>query len=153
MITMDWILSRESKVYRTVCNLTAIMVLVHMLLGCCWHHHHTSPGEPARAMCVDPAGVDCHCPWCGHERGCPHQPASGGHQGASGCEGSRCVFATEQPSRAPTASTAELSDVAPVGVAVDNELPAESSISARALAATRASQSPRIHLWQQVLLL
>lgn len=140
-------------VYGPVYNLTAVMVLAHLLLGCCWHHQHAFGNQPAGTGCVDSAGAGCHGPSCGEEVGCPHHPAGGEHRGRNGCEGVRCVFVTGQPSRTPAASAAELSNLAAVVPTIDEGLPAESSVWARAFAADRRCPSLRTHLWQQVLLL
>jgi len=150
---MERILSRESMVYGSVCNLTTVMVLAHLLLGCCWHHQHTSGNQPASTRCVDSAGADCHGPSCGEEFGCRHHPAGGEHQDRGGCEGGRCVFVTGQPSRTPAASAAEFCDVVAVAATVDEGLPAESSVWARAFAAAGRCPPLRTHLRHQVLLL
>ena len=63
------------------------------------------------------------------------------------------MFVTGQPSRTPAASAAELSNLAAVVPTIDEGLPAESSVWARAFAADRRCPSLRTHLWQQVLLL
>ena len=150
---MEWVLSRESIVYRSACNLTAVMVLAHVLLGCCWHHQHLSRYQPSCTTCMDVAVADCQGHSCGHEHGCPDQPAGGNHQGQGGCEGGCCVFVSGQPWRTPAASEAEFCDVVAMAGSVDDGPPTESSVLARALAATKRCPSPRIHLCQQVLLL
>ena len=150
---MGWVLSRESMVYGPVYNLTAAMLLAHVLLGCCCHHQHAFGNQPAGTRCVDSAGADCHGHSCGEEAGCRHHPAGGEHRGRNGCEGGRCVFVTGQPSRTPAASAAELSNAVAVAATVDEGLPAESGVWARAFAAARRCPSLRTHLWQQVLLL
>ena len=155
---MKWFLSRESVVYGPFCNLTAVMVLAHMLLGCCWHHRHACGDEPACTINANIARVkiaadDCCSHPCGQELGCPGEPADPEHNGRDGCEGGRCVFVGAQPSRTPAGSATELGDVAAVAVTVVDGLPAESSVSTRAFAATRRCPALRTHLYQQVLLL
>ncbi|MHC4181523.1 MAG: hypothetical protein ACYSWU_28850 [Planctomycetota bacterium] len=150
---MEWILSRESSVRGPVCNLTALTVLAHVLLGCCWHHQHASRDQQACTTCVELAVADCHGHSCGHEHACPHQPAGRNHQGQGGCEGGRCEFVSGHPSRTPEASTAEFCDQVAVAATVDDGPPAESGVSARAFAAARGCPSIRIHLYLQVLLL
>jgi len=150
---MERVLSRESMVYGSVCSLTAVMVLAHVLLGCCCHHQHASPHQPACTTCVHHAGADCHGHSCGQEGGRHHWPAGGEHQDRGGCEGGRCVFVTGQPSRTPVAAAAEFCGVVTVVAMVDDGLPAESSVCAGAFAAGKRCASLRTHLWQQVLLL
>jgi len=150
---MKWPLSRESKVYGPVCNLTAIMVLAHVLLGCCWHHHHASGDEPASTTCLDHVGVDCHGGSYGQERACDHQPAGADHSHGSGCQGGHCVFVTGQSPRMPAAPSTDLCAKTAAAAAVADGLPAESRIWAKAFAAARRCPPLRIHLSQQVLLL
>jgi len=153
MITMKWILSRESKVYGPVCNLTATMVLAHVLLGCCWHHHHAFGEELASTTYLDHTGVDCRGGGSGHVGACDHQPAGADHSHGSDCQGSHCVFGTERSPRMPAAPSAGICAGRAAAAAVADRLPAESRIWAKAFAAARRCPSLRIHLSQQVLLL
>ena len=150
---MKWMFSRESKVYGPVCNLTAIMVLAHVLLGCCWHHHHAPGYEPASTTCLDHVGVDCQSGSCGHENACGHHAAGADHSHRNGCQGGHCVFGTGQSPRMPAAPSVDLCARTVAAAAGADGSPAESRIWAKAVAAARRCPSLRIHLSQQVLLL
>jgi hypothetical protein len=140
-------------VYRSVCNLTAVTVLAHMLLGCCWHHRHASWSLSACTGYVDLVGADCHNRSCGHEHDGPGAPTDGNHRDRDGCDDSRCVFVSGQPSRSPAVCAVEFCDVVAVAATIDDGLPAGSNVWARACNATTRCPPLRTHLLEQVLLL
>ena len=164
---MRWILSQESTVYRSVCNLTAVTVLAHMLLGCCWHHHHAFQLAPActsggmllpqrghvHASEDMAPGADCDNRSCGHEHGRPHQPDDRQHPDGDGCEDSRCMFVSRQWSRAPDASAGKCFDVTAATTTIDDGLSAGSHIRAGVSSAATRCPPLRTHLLEQVLLL
>lgn len=69
--------------------LTALSLLVHLLLGCCWHHEHVCAERPAETAAV--ATFDGHAAI--HEEAEPECCEASGehsHPGDS-CEGSQCL--------------------------------------------------------------
>jgi hypothetical protein len=58
-----------------LCNLTALAMALHLVLGCCWHHEHAGP-RAASALAADHHHAACHesRDECGGERACQHAP-------------------------------------------------------------------------------
>ena len=89
-----------------VSSLTATAVLLHALLGCCWHHTHAC----TRAC---PATL-----WADHDHAhgqtaagqYTHQPGHPGHEQPhpGKCNGHRCALAPSPPSKTPLAGRPSL---------------------------------------------
>ena len=85
-------------------QLTTMVLLVHVGLGCCWHHAHACATLDAdadvAAACCGHGGSD-HRP---HHDHCDHSfadtaPFHGGHdRHEHPCEGDRCTFVRSKPS-------------------------------------------------------
>ena len=90
----------ESYMQFPVPQITALLLLVHLGFGCCWHHPHTWTAVRCDAVSCD--GVDrCHATVANTGHGSseanhhddPHQRHEGGEQHPQHCEGTSCVFA------------------------------------------------------------
>jgi hypothetical protein len=100
---IEW---RNSATVRTCMRfampqLATIVLLVHMGLGCCWHHAHACV---AHGHAPHAGGEGCACeashpPLCEHR--CDHADgpdAPGGHEGHEHqCDGDRCEFVRSKP--------------------------------------------------------
>jgi hypothetical protein len=75
--------------HKFVHSLTMLLVLYHLLVGCCWHHAHAESPEPR----VESASCTA-C--CGHEHGNGREPAESPRPHEGGCEGGTCDFVVPQ---------------------------------------------------------
>jgi hypothetical protein len=79
-------------------QITAVLLVLHAVLGCCWHHGHVDSSD---CGCVyESAGVEhSESPACGH-----------GEHGQPKCLGGACVFTAQskQPTIQPTFSVDRL---------------------------------------------
>jgi hypothetical protein len=73
-------------------NVTAGLLALHTVLGCCWHHAHSCTQACATAATVAVGSVDACQGDRGH--GDDTMPCSNdqGHHGRHDCQGSSCVF-------------------------------------------------------------
>jgi len=108
-----------------VSNLTAVALLGHVLLGCCWHHQ------------------GCHA----------EEPSEEEHGSHDDCESGRCVFATTQPLRIAPVSVVLLRDAAAAVETDQAVLLVESNPLGEAFTATGRYPPPPIYLANQTLLL
>ena len=71
-------------------NLTAGLLALHTVLGCCWHHAHC--GEESVATVGAIGSANSHT--CDHTRGVEGPSESHGQSGHQGhqCQGSTCVL-------------------------------------------------------------
>ena len=71
-------------------NLTAALLALHTVLGCCWHHEHrcTEACSLAGAAEFSHHCDGSHAPGDGTAVGCPVH----GHQGPHECQGATCSF-------------------------------------------------------------
>lgn len=81
--------------HRLVASSSACLLVLHMVLGCCWHHlAHAAP--PGANPAVAETGDDC-C--CAESHGpAPDQPTPGGHA-PSPCQHDQCTFTVAAPLR------------------------------------------------------
>lgn len=94
----------ESYVRFPISQITAFMLLIHLGLGCCWHHAHTCTVN----YCESPAQVQAPCGCDAHAHNEPeHNRAQRGDDTPSrnddnphrhSCDGDRCWFVRSDPS-------------------------------------------------------
>jgi hypothetical protein len=131
-------------------NLTAALLALHTVLGCCWHHAHFGADTCAMAATIVSADV-CPCDDAHRDGAMPNSDGQG-HHGSGDCQGPTCVFANSSKSdrHGPTLSL----DVPPVALllgsipAVGNDMVARPFYPPDALL-----PSVRLHLLCQVLLI
>ncbi|NLS92875.1 MAG: hypothetical protein GXX96_12035 [Planctomycetaceae bacterium] len=78
--------------HKTVHSLTMLLVLYHLLVGCCGHHAHTDSSNPR-------IEASRHTVCCGHghrEHNDGREPEPSGHPHESGCDGGVCHFVVPQ---------------------------------------------------------
>lgn len=88
----------ESYMQFPIPQITILMLLVHLGVGCCWHHGHTCPVNcydlPAATADACPCGVQNHGAYASSNGlRCNDAPVLGdrGHR-EHPCDGGRCVF-------------------------------------------------------------
>jgi hypothetical protein len=134
-------------------HIAGVVLLLHMLLGCCWHHAHACHHRLLPAP-VSPQGDDCD-QWAigGPHHSNGHGSPGDDHHGSDHCQGSWCVFTAGE--RLTAVSLAVLQEtaitVAPtghMGTAVTAAVPGPGF-------SNLAGPCPplRLHLVNQVLLL
>jgi hypothetical protein len=85
-------------------QITTIMLLVHMVLGCCTHHVHACETHCCAAPTA--SAEACPCSTHQHDSDVPASPVnglvkvaeSGSHGGQHHCQGNTCTFVRVQPS-------------------------------------------------------
>lgn len=92
------VLEPKTLMYRVLHKVVLFVLLVHMVFGCCLHHAHSHPLQPADEPCVETT-----CPWHhGQDDGNGQPPQH--RPGGNGCEGGRCVFTRPESGDTPQAS-------------------------------------------------
>ncbi len=69
-------------------NLTAALIAVHSVLGCCWHHTHRCTEQCATSQAMVVSGV---CDQASHAESASD---SHSHHGRHECQSAACVFMT-----------------------------------------------------------
>jgi hypothetical protein len=92
MIDDEGFLRLESFMVCPIPHITTLALLVHLALGCCWHHRHTCVPAQAKDDVVAVGGGCRH-----HHHGKPSDEEcdalAGDHDGHSHrCDGDRCHF-------------------------------------------------------------
>ena len=73
-----------------VAHLTAALLALHTVLGCCWHHAHGGTADCASTQST--VSVDsCECDHA-HGDGTAPDSHQQGHHGQHVCQGGTCVF-------------------------------------------------------------
>jgi hypothetical protein len=76
-------------------SLTAAMLALHTLLGCCWHHAHCCTQECGSAVCIESPSPD-GCQGDRADDSCAATSSVGhghhGHHGRHECQGGTCTF-------------------------------------------------------------
>jgi len=128
--------------------LTAVSLLMHMLLGCCWHHEHVSVERPAETAAV--ATFEGHATF--HEEAEPECCEASGehsHPGDS-CQGPQCLTVLRDSVRVPcpdqVVAPAFVPEVAP-------QLDAAIQLAVEVSADSRIALPLRPHLLYQLLLI
>lgn len=131
-----------------VANLTAALLFIHTVFGCCWHHAHRC--EHGRAVVRKQPAEDQPAKCCHHRDDSGSEQQETPCKGKTGCEGT-CTYVVPQ----------KVSVEAPQWVAVEllAALPSLSDSQLNAAACWDAVSTPpdlapplRIHLLHQVLL-
>jgi hypothetical protein len=126
---------------------TIVSVLIHGLLGCCWHHDH--------AVVRNPAGAKSHsCCKHHHHHAAPHQEQKSQHGKVPHhkCEGETCVFARTEAGHStdvlitPAVDSLSLVASAPTALAMDSR-------GAELFSPPLLRPPVRSHLLHQVLLI
>jgi len=91
----------ETAVSSLFSSLTAVSVLAHALLGCCWHHAHACEDAVSHGEAADLLGGHCHAPAVSASCGCGHHSCQGDSEGPDPCHGGRCTFLRSERARAP----------------------------------------------------
>lgn len=68
---------------------TALSLLAHMLLGCCWHHEHPCVAPSAEVAAIGTTAEAGHACECSHHHGAEEPAAPEHHQ--SPCDENRCL--------------------------------------------------------------
>ena len=71
-------------------NLTAALLALHTVLGCCWHHTHH--GEESVATVGSIGSADSHGCDHAHRAEAPSDSHGQGRHGGHECQGSTCVL-------------------------------------------------------------
>jgi hypothetical protein len=122
--------------------LMAATLVVHLTVGCCWHHAHACEGKD----CSRPAHGDAP-----HDGRCPESGGDHSHHGANDCHGAKCSFVI--PSRAVCDSFVRPFQ-ASISVLVDAQpSPAGFGPEQHALFSGWLLLPVRLHLANQVLLI
>jgi hypothetical protein len=122
-------------------SLTAVVLLAHALLGCCFHHPHAS--APA-------AKAHGHAGCAGHTHGPPEKPGDDDRRGHE-CDGGACFFVRAEKSHPPSpAADWELCLVSPASVV---ETAASIFHSADPAAAQNVAGHVRLHVLHRILLI
>jgi hypothetical protein len=130
-------------------NLTASILLVHAVLGCCWHHAHAGGEFPARlVVCVSHnSPIDSDAPGRGHA-----EQSRDKHSGHDDCKGSKCIYV----------ASLRVCSAQPTGSHEHRALPGTSAVDSMVFVAwgeqrSAANELPaphtRLHLVKHVLLI
>lgn len=123
--------------------LTVVMLTIHLMMGCCWHHAHG--GHEGTPTSVDHLSATDAAPSC---------PDDLSNHGSRGCYEPPCSFvASGRP--VVNAMTVSWCSQAVLGVLLNDSSSTEdfSASSRRLLAVDRPSLPVRLHLANQVLLI
>jgi hypothetical protein len=128
--------------------LTAAMLAIHLMVGCCWHHAHAGDNKD----CSSPARNDAS-----HDGDqCPESGDGHSHHGPQNCQGERCSFLAPAVSPNQAVGGSLTLSFQTVFMALpDDQLPLvgfgpEQQLS---LASGRLLLAVRLHLANQVLLI
>jgi hypothetical protein len=131
-------------------NVTAALLALHTVLGCCWHHAHSLAEESCMTQSVErPEGHGGHSD---HDCDSTTPVNHDGHQSPHECQGSTCVFV--RPTHDGSQGSSDLLmdvplSLSPIAFASTNVRVAEKSFFA-----PDALLPPlRLHLVDQVLLI
>jgi hypothetical protein len=92
----------EFTMHGFLSNLTATMLALHTVLGCCWHHGHRSAPASSLACCVE-ASDGCRGDRVPHASAATDSPGQS-HDGRHECQLGTCTFlgpAKENPHESP----------------------------------------------------
>ncbi|HYW79927.1 MAG TPA: hypothetical protein VE890_10150 [Thermoguttaceae bacterium] len=134
---------------RLVANLTVVAMLMHSVLGCCWHHSHA--GQPERS---DSQAALLFHTCCHHDdHSCSNETAQQDGQPTPGkCDGSRCLFVGATRTIAVQQVSADAS-VASLALIEDQGSPASSPLGTTTDLSNRPVRPSPVYLRHQVFLL
>jgi hypothetical protein len=124
--------------------LTAVLLAVHLMVGCCAHHAHACDGQVHSPLDQGDATPDGECP-DGHSNTADHS-----HHGSQDCQGGKCTFVL----RGQT-NHSFIQPMQALAVPLLDDLCAQPGIAAgqRVFSQGRFSLPVRLHLANQVLLI
>lgn len=131
-----------------VTNLTAGLLFIHTVFGCCWHHAHDC--DHCVAKTGPSTGLTASC--CGHDEADDNQPAEPCHCEFE-CQGVCTYLPPEKTTvEAPAKSIASLDLLAvlPTAAATDSR---GTSHRAESHGLPPLAGSLRLHLWHRILLI
>jgi hypothetical protein len=133
--------------HRLISNLTAALLAMHTVLGCCWHHAHAGPPDGEQATSVESpaehAGHDADC--------CNRGDSEPGHdRGTHVCQKGSCVFVGTGKVRLNAADGTNLASFVSLA---GGWLSSPNSATMPLFAAGALPAPLRLHLTHQVLLL
>ncbi len=134
-------------------SVTALSLLAHCVLGCCWHHAHACEDAGRHVAVEDFQGGHCHPDeWTGS---CldSQDLCQATHAGHEDCRGARCVFVGALrmwpvSGHSQTLGHTSTADAARVDTAACGRLPGQTILTA-----TAGLLPLRIHLLYQILLI
>jgi hypothetical protein len=122
--------------------LTAAMLAVHVMVGCCAHHAHACDGQ-AHSSCSEGVAT--------HDGQCPQGGADHGHHGPGHCQGSQCSFVSSTGPNTHSFARPSLAFVTPLRD--EQYFSIGANFGQRFFATGRLLPSVRLHLVNQVLLI
>jgi len=135
-----------------ISNLMAVMLLIHAVIGCCWHHAHDCSKCDKVVAAAEPSNCSCNC----HRKAEPRAPQSPCPQNGKGTCHSVCTYLSPQRASTEDLSAGQLGDVV---VPLDMLVGAQFRNSLASAAVDRpgnprlAGQPVRVHLLNQVFLI
>jgi hypothetical protein len=128
-------------------SLTAALLAMHTVFGCCWHHAHASTPQGKSLPSVESSeshGV-AHA-----DDGCERSTGGCGHHGNHNCHGSKCVFTSSAKTGSPQFSLrlSPQSVVAPAST-----VPNVTRVQKPAFSPDELLPPLRLHLIERVLLI
>ncbi len=136
-----------------ISNLAAVSMVVHSVLGCCWHHQHEGMAMAStQSQSVNHAACCCHDSHAGH-RHSPSEPTKQQAPEGHHCQEGACHLPAVRPDRlievpTPGAGGTVLAIVLPAPCIV-----AETGRTVEPIAGETLRGSPPIYLLTQSLLL
>jgi hypothetical protein len=128
-------------------NLTAALLAMHTVFGCCWHHAHAST-----PLCKSlPSVESSESHGAAHADEACERPAGGcEHHGNDNCQGNKCVFTSSAKTGSPQFSLhpSPQSVVAPACT-----MPSDAWLPTPAFSPERLLPPLRLHLIERVLLI
>ncbi len=129
-----------------ISNLAAVSMVVHSVLGCCWHHHHEGVAMASAAVCC------CRDSHTGHQHSSSEpteQPAPDQHQ----CQEGSCHLPAVRPGRLIEVPTPGVGETVLALVLPAPYIVAESGPAVEPIAGETLRGSPPVYLLTQSLLL
>ena len=149
MMVESAILRTETLMHRLTHILACVTVVLHMVVGCCWHHAHAARIGHCRESLQAVAYPSCDDHGHGDHHACPGEPP---HDHDHGCDTAPCVFVVPE-----TGGTVRIGTIQPLGFLppdVDTARPTTHLAGHRADAPQfRLRADLRLHLVNQVFLL
>jgi hypothetical protein len=127
-------------------NMTAVLLALHTVLGCCWHHAHHCAEQSTTSV------VSVSLPDGDHVNSTSHDSCGEEHQSHQECQASRCVFMVAPASERHQAATHL--DMASVVSSTSFGMDFNGAGRRPAFFASNALRSPlRLHLVYQIFLI
>ena len=135
----------------TISNLTVVAVIMHALLGCCWHHAHDCARACPGTLSAEHEHASGQAVVCDGD----HQPGHSDHGRSHSCkcDGVRCALVASPPSKAPSVGAPWYRGAGPAAILPAAGLSPQRGTLARVDDGGPRPPSVRPHLLHQVLLL